>query len=90
MRIVHKLRLTHLPLVCEPELLSTLQRSLQPYKCILDISCFYEPTTNFFIRSGYAVLDCQSIEGEHPFHKLKHIIDWANEYEHASLLHLVS
>ena len=32
--------------------------------------------------SGNAVLDCQHIEGEHPFHELKHIIDWASDYEH--------
>ncbi|KAG2222848.1 hypothetical protein INT45_000463 [Circinella minor] len=81
--IVRKLRLTHLPLVCEPELLSILKKSLQPYRRILNIGCFREPTTNFFMGPGYAVLDCQPIEGEHSFYDLKHIIDWANEYEHA-------
>ena len=33
--------------------------------------------------SGYAILDCQPVMGEHSYQELKHIIDWAGEYEHA-------
>ncbi|KAG2223277.1 hypothetical protein INT45_007003 [Circinella minor] len=91
--IIYKLRLTRLPLVCEAKLLKTLQESLQPYGRILDIGSFREPTTNFFMGSGYAILDCQPVVGEHPYQELKHIIDWAGEYEHAfyvTSLHLVS
>ncbi|KAI7857096.1 hypothetical protein BDC45DRAFT_566626 [Circinella umbellata] len=80
--IVRKLRLTRLPLVRETELLSIVKKSLLFYGRILDIGCFREPTTNFFMGSGYAVLDCQHLEGERPFYELKHIIDWASDYEH--------
>ncbi|KAG2223388.1 hypothetical protein INT45_002883 [Circinella minor] len=81
--IVCKLCLSRLPLIREAELLSTLQESLQPYGRILDIGSFREPTTNFFMGSGYAILDCQPVLEEHPYQELKHIIDWAGEYEHA-------
>ena len=81
-RIVRKLHLTRLPLVRKAELLRTLQQSLQPYGRILDIGSFREPTTSFFIGSGYAILDCQPVTGEHPYQVHKHIIDWADEDEH--------
>ena len=71
-----------MPLVRENELLATLQESLKPFGHIMDIGCFREPTTNFFIGSGFAVLDCQHDKGNHPYQELKHIIDWASDYEY--------
>lgn len=77
-----KLKLTHIPLQTKNEVVAGLQTSLAIFGKILDVGINTEPSTGFFMGTGYAVLDryqSETISPEEKFQDLHHKINWCED-----------
>lgn len=81
---VVNIKLSHLPLLPKKEVLDGLQRSLQVFGEIMDLSITTEPAIGFFMGAGYAVLNIQqevNVAERKIFQALSHQISWCESKE---------
>lgn len=74
-----KLKLSHLPMLPEKEVLEGLQQSLAMFGNILDILILNDPVTGFFMGGGFAYIDvaqANAIAPERKYQELSHQISW--------------
>ncbi|KAI8972163.1 hypothetical protein BDB01DRAFT_839540, partial [Pilobolus umbonatus] len=74
-QIVH-LNLSDLPMLRPVKVLEGITKSLEVFGDILDIGLNYDPRHNFYMGTGYAVLDLNDLEGEVTFQPLSHTVSW--------------
>ncbi|KAI8980483.1 hypothetical protein BDB01DRAFT_836706 [Pilobolus umbonatus] len=68
------LNLSDIPMLKPSKVLEGIKKSLEVFGDILDIGLNYDPHHNFYIGTGYAVLDLNDLEGEITFQPLSHTI----------------
>ncbi|KAI9315585.1 hypothetical protein BX666DRAFT_1842166, partial [Dichotomocladium elegans] len=77
-----KIRLSDLPLLSDrAELDLGLRNTLSSYGRILEVGLYTEPSTGWFMGSGYAVLDRASSPDAQPYSALTHTIPWCHRLD---------
>ncbi|ORZ22081.1 hypothetical protein BCR42DRAFT_405453, partial [Absidia repens] len=78
---IKKLSLSYLPMIEKEKVIAGLKQSLAPYGELLDAGILLEPQTQYFMGTGYALLDISATESGAATRTLTHKISWCNEEE---------